>query len=452
MDSTTGIDEQVLIRFLPGYEARGDGRGAVRLSASSLSAGVALVIVLCAGVHLFRERIFGFAGDGVGEGLYLWFYLTTLGVTVKLILYGALNGARRLVAQTVLEVGSLLAVLLWIILTHDTLSVVGLFRILGVVHIATIVIGLPAYFLIIRQLKPQNDAADSVAGSERYLGYWAWASGLSLVALAFTDVDRYLLAHVLTLETLALFHIVSRISRLAHRVLGVANLSLQPEISRLDAEARRHSIESATTIFLKLNVVVSVVVAVAISVFAGELIALIASKEYLPASALLIVLVVALPVTTMTAPLTTAMKATDQVRAALWTDLAWAGTYIVLIFVLGSRFGLMGVGVAHVFAALVQLLLAVRLSNLSISGSLLATLSAKLVLSAALVYWPFFAVPFDGWSMSAEIGVKVVLFGVGSVLFMVLTRRFAVFSGAERSAIGDVLTSKGLGRLARFYS
>jgi O-antigen/teichoic acid export membrane protein len=105
---------QLLVRFIPVHEARRERRGALRLIAvcSLLSlAGLAAAIAVtqAAGRWTFR---FVPAGTLSAE-LALWFYLTTLGVMLKLVLYGGLNGLRRLASQVMLETLSLLAVLLW---------------------------------------------------------------------------------------------------------------------------------------------------------------------------------------------------------------------------------------------------------------------------------------------------------------------------------------------------
>jgi len=442
---------QVLVRFLPVSEARGDVRSALRTGTVALLLGTTLVVLLCLLAHVCRRQLFGFADMAIEETTYFWFYVTTVGVAVKLILYGAFNGLRRLSTQTVLEVTSLAAALAWIVAMRNDLSVGLLFRILGVVQVATLALGVPVYYALVRRSHGEGEEGGERPTRHTYVEYWLWATGLSLVALAFTDVDRYLLAHVLTLESLALFHIVSRISRLANRLLGVANLSLQPEISRLDAEARRQSIAASTAIFLKFNTVLAVVAAVAIAGFAGELISLVASPDYLPASALLVVLALSLPITTMTAPLTTAMKATDRVRDALWTDLAWAGAYVLLIFFLGARYGLIGVGAAQVAAAGTQLLLAARLSRLSVAG-VLAEVGVKLALSAALVFWPVFASPLLGWGGTATVVLKALLFVIGCAAFVIVTRRVTIFTGPERRTMDDVLRARGLGALARLYS
>ena len=61
---------------------------------------------------------------------------------------------------------------------------------------------------------------------------------MSVVALAFSDADRWVLSNVLALEALSLFHVASRIARLANRFIAIPVLAFQPEVTRVDSEGR----------------------------------------------------------------------------------------------------------------------------------------------------------------------------------------------------------------------
>ncbi|MEJ2722139.1 MAG: lipopolysaccharide biosynthesis protein, partial [bacterium] len=325
----------LLVRFMPVQEARHARRTALRLAAVSVLAAVALLLVVSVVAQIFRTWTWGFAGPSrPTPGLYFWFYATTLGVMLKMIVYGGLNGLRRLTVQVVLEIFSLASVLAGIIVFRHGLTLGLLFEILGCVHMVTAVAGLAVFFGLLRgqtggaRVEPGGHEPDG--GMHPYMSYYGGAVGLSLVALAFTDVDRYLLAQVISLEMLAVFHVGARINRLANRVLGVANLAFQPEVTRLDAEGRQASVVRPTWIFLKFNTAIAVLMMTAVIVFAGEIITVVSSVRYAGAIPLLVILALSLPLTTMTAPVTTVMKARDQVRGALVCDLAWALIYILL--------------------------------------------------------------------------------------------------------------------------
>ncbi len=467
MISAGGIP-QLLVRFIPVHESNRERREALRLAAAGVVAATALLALVAILVHVLHNWTFRFVPAGVLEGgLYFWFYAATLGVMLKLVLYGGLNGLRRLTVQVVIETLSLLAVLVWILAERNALTLPGLFRILGVVHLAAVGVGLPLFFLSLRNAVPPKAGTENAMGTgdvratagmedvapawrHRYLSYLVWAAGLSLVALAFTDVDRYLLAQVISLELLALFHIGARISRLANRLLGVANLAFQPEITRLGAEGREERVVHSTRIFLKFNSAVAVLIAVLLVVFAREIIILVSSDGYIDAVPLLIILAVSFPLTTMTAPITSVMKALDQVREALLCDLIWAVSYVVLILVLAPPFGLVGVGAAHLCACMAQLLLALSLSRLPIDVRYVGGLGARLVAAGLASFSPVLIIdaafgPDTIWFS----GLKALLFVLGTLVFRRMLRGLNILNADERAALAALLEARRVGVIGR---
>jgi O-antigen/teichoic acid export membrane protein len=284
----------------------------------------------------------------------------------------------------------------------------------------------------------------------RYLSYLVWAVGLSLVALAFTDVDRYLLAQVISLELLALFHIGSRVGRLANRLLGVANIAFQPEVTRLDTEGREETVVRSTRIFLKFNSAIAVFVTAFIVIFAREIIVLVSSDGYTGAVPLLVILAVSFPLTTMTAPITSVMKALDQIREALLCDLAWAVAYVVLIVALAPPLGLVGVGLAHLCACVAQLLLAVRISKLPLASRYVFGLGARLFAAGLVSFVPVLLI--DAVIETSSIwfsGLEVLLFVSGALVFRRMLRALNVFDPNERSTLADLLEARRLGIIGR---
>jgi O-antigen/teichoic acid export membrane protein len=272
---------------------------------------------------------------------------------------------------------------------------------------------------------------------------------MSLVAVAFTDVDRYLLARVLALEILAQFHIGSRLLRLTNRFLSVPVLAFQPEISRLDAEGRAQSIVSSTTVFFKFNTAVATAAALSLVALAPELIRLVSNARYEAAVPLLRILAVSIPFTAMTAPLTAVMKALDQVRRALYCDLAWAATYVALLFLLGSAWGLAGAGAAQVFASIVQFALALSLSRFALgAGGVMAAL-ARSAIAGAVAFAPVLAAGVLMAPSPAALAVKLVFFLLALVLFRVMLKTLGLFTSSEREALISLMERRGLGRIAR---
>jgi O-antigen/teichoic acid export membrane protein len=436
---------QLLVRFLPVHESRGQVRRATILSALCVAVSALATAVLLTGVHLMRGTFLSAVPEAVREGPFLfWFYATTLGVTLKLVLYGGLGGLRRFSSQTWLETVSLLVQVGWVFALRDRLDLATLFMILGTVSLAGVVVGLP---WLARHLR--RDVGHAEAPSQPATGYgsyWLGAAGLSLVALAFTDVDRYVLSGVLALEVLSLFHIASRVVRLCNRFIGIPVLAFQPEVSRVDAEGRQDAVEFSTRVFLKFNVVISVFAAFTIAAFSGEIIRAIASVDYLGARPLLLLLSVSIPLTALTAPLTAVMKSRDQVRHAFYCDLAWAVSYIVLLVLMGKRFGLLGAGYAHVAACTIQLALAVRLSRLGVGRAAIHALT-RVVLVCILAFAAVVAVQWLPASPTLALGLKLLLLVVGVVVFRRGVLALAVFDADEHRRLNEMLGSSAPGRL-----
>jgi O-antigen/teichoic acid export membrane protein len=437
---------QLLVRFIPVHESGNARRDAVRLGISCIAGSTLLLAAVIAIVHFLGSRAFAFVPAGtLSPEFFVWFYATTLGVTHKLILYGGLNGLRRLSTQVVIEMLSLVGILVWIAAERENLTILGLFRILGVVNLAAVAVGLPVFFRGLLR-STVGDERPGRAAEGAYLAYLWWAVGLSLVALAFSDVDRYLLAQVISLELLALFHIGSRVARLANRVLGVANLAFQPEVTRLDTEGRNERVLQSTMIFLKFNTTVAVLMAAAIIVFADEILVVIASGDYLSAAPLLMILAASLPLTTMTAPITSVMKAVDQVRDALICDLAWAGAYIVLMLVLAPMIGIVGVGLAQLAACLAQLLLALFLSRLPINGRRLVSFALRLGALSAVSFAPS---ALAGRTLGLPPAATVVFFMLGVFVFRWGLGRLGVYTAGEREALVALLEDRRLSSVGR---
>jgi PST family polysaccharide transporter len=436
---------QLLVRFLPVHESRGQVRRAIALSGVCVSVSALATVVLLSGLHFMRGTFLSAVPEVVREGPFLWwFYATTLGVTLKLVLYGGLGGLRRFSSQTWLETVSLMIQVGWVFALRDRLDLETLFMILGTVSLAGVAVGLP---WLARHLRRDVGAGEAPAQpATGYGSYWLGATGLSLVALAFTDVDRYVLSGVLALEALSLFHIASRVVRLSNRFIGIPVLAFQPEVSRVDAEGREGAVEFSARVFLKFNVVISVFAAFAVAVFSGEIIRGIASVDYLGARPLLLLLSVSIPLTALTAPLTAVMKSRDQVRHAFYCDLAWALSYIGLLVVLGRRFGLLGAGYAHIAACTIQLALALRLSRLGAGRCAIHALT-RAVAACILAFAATVAAQWLPVSAALTLAVRLLLLGAGVVVFRRAVLALTVFDSDEHRRLGEMLGASAPGRL-----
>jgi O-antigen/teichoic acid export membrane protein len=430
---------QVLVRFLPELAARGDRRLAARLSAAALVATAAASAVMLAAVVLGRSSLLRDVPEAeMGAPLVAGFALTTVAVSLKLVLYGGFNGLRRFGTQTVLETGALALQVGWMYVQRDSLDLTRLFAILATTSAATALVALPWYAARLRG----EVAAGAVApGEASFARYWTGALGLSVVATAFTDVDRWVLSHVLALESLSLFHVASRIVRLANRFIAIPVLTFQPEVTRVAADGRHDVVRASTSAFFKANVMAAALASTAIFVFADHLIALASSAAFRGARATLLLLAASIPLSAMTAPLTGVMKALDGVKAAFYCDLAWAGVYIGLMLALTPRVGLEGAGVAQLSAAAVQLVLAARLARVrpgiregldALARSMLAALVALLPAMIAV-------------RAAAPLVVQAGLGLAAPWFFVRAARRARVLTADDRERLRAVLARRGAG-------
>ena len=429
---------QVLVRFLPEHAARGSRPAALRVCALAILSTVVACVVLLLAVAATRQLFFRDVAGGPDAALLAWFSLTTLAVALKLVLYGGFNGLRRFGSQTVLETVALALQVAWMAIERDSLTITRLFQITGVTSMLTALVALPWFGSRLRsEVEPR--AATGVGNS--WVRYWGAAAGLSVVALAFTDVDRWVLSNVLALESLSMFHVASRVARMANRFLALPVLAFQPEVTRIAAQGRDDVVALSTRAFFKASVLLSVFACVAIVVYSKALILVAANEAYLGAETTLWLLAASIPMSAMAAPLTGVMKALDAVRAALYCDLAWAGVYVVLLLGLTPIMGLEGTGVAQLSACAVQLAVAIRLASIRPAAAEMAGALLKSSLCAVVALAPAFVLNL----IHAPALLTLVAGGVAVWVYVRLARRARVLSGDERERVRAILSERGLG-------
>jgi O-antigen/teichoic acid export membrane protein len=431
---------QLLTRFLPEHAAKSERASARRLVLTALAittiACAVLIAVVVGAQSIFLAPV---PPAQLDTPLLFWFAVTTLAVAIKLVLYGGFNGLRRFGSQTVVETGALVVQVAWMAIEADRLTLTRLFEIVGSTSLVAALAAMPWFASRLRRDVPANSTGTPALS---YREYWLGAAGLSLVAIAFSDADRWLLSTVLTLESLSLFHVASRIARLANRFIAIPVLAFQPEVTRVASEGRDTVVELSTRAFFKASVVASVLAAAAIAVCAGDLIRLASNDAFLAARPTLFLLAASIPLSAMTAPITAVMKARDGVRAALACDLAWACTYLALLLVLAARIGVVGAGVAQLVACVVQLALAARLATVKPTVAEALSSLGKALVCAALAFTP--ALIASGLGMPRP--VVWVLAAVAVWMYLRFARRFAVLTGEERARILQSLGGHGLAR------
>jgi O-antigen/teichoic acid export membrane protein len=430
---------QALVRFLPEHAARGQRGVAVRASVIAVTATLGAGVILLIGMFAMRAVFFRQVPAGeLSTPLYLWFSVTTLAVALKLVLYGGFNGLRRFGSQTVLETLALAVQAAWMWQERGSLDLLRLFQIVGLTSAVTALVAVPWYAA---RLASDVQTGEAQPATTSYGGYWAGAVGLSVVALAFSDVDRWVLSNVLALEVLSLFHVASRIMRLANRFIAVPVLTLQPEITRIRAEGRGEEVHLVTGAFFKASVMMGAFAAAGIAACANPLIEIASGREFLGAHATLILMAASIPLTAMTAPLTAVMKALDGVRAAFYCDLAWACVYVALMLLFASSLGLVGTGWAQLAASAVQFGVALRLATVRPRGADAFVTLARSVLCAAAAFAPAWWL----FRAHASIALPIAALVVATPLFVGLARRVHILNDPERERVRAVLARRGVG-------
>ena len=434
---------QALVRFLPEHAARGQRGVAVRASVIAVVATVAACAVMLLVVMALPSTFLSDVPAGtMSKSLLLWFAVTTVAVALKLVLYGGFNGLRRFGSQTVLETLTLAAQAAWMWIDRDSLDLVRLFEIVGITSAVSAVIAIPWFAL---RLASDVGSGETQPATTSYGHYWAGAVGLSVVAVAFTDVDRWVLSHVLALEALSLFHVASRIQRLANRFIAVPVLTLQPEITRIHALGRNDEVGLVTRAFFKTSVMMGGFAFAGIAACAIPLIELASGPEFIGAHRTLVLLALSIPLTSMSAPLTAVMKALDGVRAALYCDLAWACVYVGLMLALASSLGLEGAGWAALAAAAVQVVVAMRLARVRPAAM---DAIATLIRSVGCGWLAFAPVAILRHGSPVVLAIYALL--VAPVAFVYIARGFRILQPDERMRMRGILAQRGLGPMANW--
>ncbi len=489
----------VLVRYLPEHEARGERARAAVLAAATMAlalvaAAVVLVLVDRVDVGVFRDV----PDDALTPGLRLAFAATTAAVTVKFVLFGGFNGLRRLGAQTVLETGGLAAQVTWIVLARDRLGIEMLFRIMATVTTAVCAVGLPWFAWRLARdaageragtdrdrarprvdgvapasppgsIAPGSDAAGGdpsgtagsspggatggpasppTASARAWLAYWGGASLLTLVAIAYSDLDRFLLSRLLLLEVLSLFHVAGRVVRLLDRFLAVPVLAFQPEVTRLDAENRRDAADAALRVFVRFNAAVAAFVGAAAGIWAADVLRLVSTRAYADGAVLVAVMATAVPLAAVTAPLTSMMRARDAIGRAVRCDAVWTTTYFGVMLLAVPWLGVLGAALAHVAARAAQLGAAVAGSTVPVRPAHVARSGLRLVAVVALAFGPVVVLRAvagaSPWTL-AWVPAAAFLYRLGLRRLRLLRRR-------DCEVVAGVLSRRGMQRSARLVA
>lgn len=346
---------QVLMRYLPSYQERGNRRKAILLLMFSTVIILVFGGVLYAGSDIWAAWIPSSLTEGFFTGdMITLVTVAAVSLALKLLLYGGFKGLRTMGAQMVLELIYLALFTVYIFIVREDLTIELLFRALAAANILICAAGFPIYFLMARRMIGSEEIERNDIILPSLPSYWGISVVLSLVALAFQDVDRFLMTSLVSVGLISVFHVAERINKLIKRFLAFPIIALQPEVTRVYEEGRWNELKGQIRLFTKVSVVISLLMAAAAVVAGRQVIMMVSGSEYASAYPVLLILLPAVPVAAYVAPLLVTMKALHFVKYALLCDFLWMVFYFGGFPVLIMLWGLKGMAVAQLLAASAQ--------------------------------------------------------------------------------------------------
>ena len=356
---------QVLIRFLPSYQSRGRRGAAVLLFLCSLSA----ILVIGGLFYGVRHFWVGLIPGGIREvsadpRTMHWLVIASVALASKMLLYGAFSGLREMRMQMILEFFYSLAFTLFIVTVRSTLDVTILFRAIGILNALTFFAGVPLFFYLLFRLIPAaGPSSDGEVVLPALMPYWLGSLVLSFVALAFTDVDRFVMSLALPVSAISLFHVASRINFILKRFLGIPILAAQPEITRVFEEGRADILAGKIRLFTKVTLVSSFFLIGLFAVIGRDVIRLISGEAFLDAYIVLLLLLPTVPIAAVSAPLLATMRSLNYMKWAILCDCLWMVFYFGSFFFFVRLMGVKGMAVSQIIASVAQMIVAVRFAR-----------------------------------------------------------------------------------------
>jgi len=436
---------QVLIRFLPSYQSRGRRGAAALLFLCSFAAVLIVGILLYAGSRFWIGLIPGqLRRLSADPETMRWMIIAAIAVAAKMVLYGAFNGLREMKMQMILEFFYSLAFTAFIVARRSTLDVTVLFQAIGTLNGLTFLAGAPLFFRLLFRLIPASSRAESGGiALPALMPYWFGSLVLGFVALAFTDVDRFVMSIALPVSAISLFHVASRINFILKRFLAIPILAAQPEITRVYEEGRADILTGKIRLFTKVTLVSSLFLIGLFTVIGRDLIRLLSGEEFLDAYVVLVLLMPTVPAAAVSAPLLATMRSLNHMRWAVLCDCLWMVFYFGSFFFLVRLMGVKGMAVSQIAASIAQMLVAVRLAK---EGGFYGGIGTRIgrMLAVLLVAAPLGLLATRLGGLYASIPIAALSPFAGRFL----VRKLEIIEPSERREILDMIPAGSMRRAA----
>jgi O-antigen/teichoic acid export membrane protein len=204
--------------------------------------------------------------------------------------------------------------------------------------------------LLMVQLFRANASADDRPSFGKFFPFWYGAATTSVMGALFDHLDRFLVGVLLSFSDASIFGVASRLLYNAKRVLAVPLPAVSPEITRKSSLGINEVLGEDLWLVMRIMFVGGVVVFAALGGLAQPVVSLVATGSYVHVP-LLFLMAATLPVLSLYASVTTAMRAVNRIGYAVASDVLWISSYTLCAILLAPRLGLLGFGIGQVVAA-----------------------------------------------------------------------------------------------------
>jgi O-antigen/teichoic acid export membrane protein len=257
----------------------------------------------------------------------------------------------RIIAVT--EIAFALTVTAGLFLLRDRLTVAWALAVALVMSLVWAGVGLVVLVRHLRRVRaatPPETLRPPVLPEIR--AYWQGAAATGIFLVAIEQLDKPILAALVSFQHLAVFHVASRLALFARRLLYVPFQVMNPEITHKWESDRRSELRADLELFTKLTLALGLSQVVFLAVFAKPLLVLVSTREFLSGAPVLWAFSAVLPLLCLYQPLVMFLRATGRVWHAFVGDAAWLALYLGFGALLVRRFGLPGFVSGQIAAAL----------------------------------------------------------------------------------------------------
>jgi O-antigen/teichoic acid export membrane protein len=348
---------QVLVRYGAKYDVEDRLARLERLHNFTLAVYLGAMVVVV-GVLIVAgplvARLLG--GSEVNRWLLVLGYFAWASGTLRALNNASFRGLRRMPIMAGLEITFSLVVTLAYFLMRHYLSVhLALTAFLG----TSLLVGLAGHGLLIRLLAAlrgeETVPAETSPIFPEIRRFWGGAAAAGVLLIFIEQLDKTLIAGLVSFTALAIFHVAARLALFARRLLYVPFQVMYPEITHKWEGSRRQELPADMELFIKLELGLGLMLMVFLTLFARPLLLLVSTPEFLPGAPVLWVFTAVVPFLCLYQPLILFLRAIGSVWYAFAADCTWLVIYLVLGSFFVRPLGLPGFVAGQVVASVVVL-------------------------------------------------------------------------------------------------